>query len=355
MILDPSIIALLTGSLLTSALLLYAAFFAVRIIRHWDLASGSELQVTLERRTYLLTTIMACACTFQILSLFLFIRTADSICTLFVGAMCAAGTLNLNQFGYPALLLKFANFLLAGIWLIVNHADCRGYDYPLIRVKYRLLLVIAPLLLVETAIQGDYFLSLRPHVITSCCGSLFGGQARGIASVMGALPVTPLLALLAVAVVLTLACGVIFRWRVRGDYTFTEEPLVAEYDLAYSWWQERGGYAFACLAGVTLVVGVMALISAIPVYVYALPTHHCPFCMLHREYGHVGFLLFVTLLGGGVTGIGVGTLQPFRSKASLAALLPAIQRRLALTAMILYGVFGGVVAWQVIFSELRLW
>jgi hypothetical protein len=354
MILHPSIIALLTGSLLASAMLLYAAFFAVLILRFWNLASGSELQLSLERRTYLLATVMSCTFVFQILSLFLFIATADSICTMFVGAMCAAGTLNLNPFGYPTLLLKLVNFLLGGLWLIVNHADSKGYDYPLIRVKYLLLLVIAPLLMAETVVMGSYFLSLQPHVITSCCGSLFGGATHGIASVMAALPVKPLLTALAVAITLTLACGGYFRWQVKWGYTLVDEPAVAGYDPDYRWWQERGGYLFAATAAVTFAIGVAALISAIPVYVYALPTHHCPFCMLHREYGHVGYLLYVTLLGGGVAGLGVGALQPFRGVESLATVLPAIQRRLTLTAMILFGAFGGVALWQIMVSELRL-
>ena len=55
--------------------------------------------------------------------------------------MCAAGTLNVNAYGYPTLVLKVLNCLLAGIWLILNHADNRADDYPLIRKKYALLLL----------------------------------------------------------------------------------------------------------------------------------------------------------------------------------------------------------------------
>ena len=69
------------------------------------------------------------------LSLFLFIYTADSLSPLFVGAMCAAGSFQVNGFGYPALLLKFAACLLAGLWLIVNHTDNKAYDYPLTRFR----------------------------------------------------------------------------------------------------------------------------------------------------------------------------------------------------------------------------
>jgi hypothetical protein len=87
---------------------------------------------------------MAWAFGFQILSFFLLVYLADELHRLFVGAMCAAGTLNVNEYGYPALVLKLLNCVLAGVWLILNYTDSQGRDYPLIRRKYSLLLVIAP-------------------------------------------------------------------------------------------------------------------------------------------------------------------------------------------------------------------
>jgi hypothetical protein len=57
----------------------YSVYEGVRIIRHWDIDSGSEYQLDLERRTYLISTLMAYAMGFQLLSLFLFIYTADTL------------------------------------------------------------------------------------------------------------------------------------------------------------------------------------------------------------------------------------------------------------------------------------
>lgn len=330
MILHPAIIALCSSSLLTSAILLYAAFFAVRILRRWDLSSGSELQVALEHRTYLISTIMACSMIFQLLSLFLFIHTADGLSTLFKGAMCAAGTLNLNAFGYPALLLKLGTFLLAGLWLVINRIDNRGYDYPLIRIKYLLLLIITPLVLVESLVQGLYFFLMKPHVITSCCGSLFGTESKGLAPTLALIPEIPLLAALTAVVLFLLTVG---AWHCR---TGRSAALFSAASLA----------AFLC--------GAVALVSALPVYVYALPSHHCPFCMLQREYGYVGYLFYVTLLGGAVCGIGAGLLQRFSSIKSLSSSLPSFQRRLIVNAMLLFAIFLAVAFWQVYFSELRL-
>ena len=118
--------------------MLYASVFGAQILRRWDLRSGSELQLGLERKTYLISTLLAFVFSVELLSLFLFVFTADALRTFFVGAMCAAGTLHVNGFGYPALLLKIVNFVLAGTWLVLNAADIRGYDYPADEKKVRL-------------------------------------------------------------------------------------------------------------------------------------------------------------------------------------------------------------------------
>ncbi len=150
MILHPAIIALMLVSLLISGMILYASFFGIRIIRRWDMESGSEEQLALERSTYLISTILSYVLVFQIGSLFLYIYTADSLHQLFVGAMCAAGTLNVDPYGYPTFLLKILNFILAGLWLIINYTDNRAHDYPLVKKKYWMLLFLAPLIVTDS-------------------------------------------------------------------------------------------------------------------------------------------------------------------------------------------------------------
>ena len=50
MLFQPAIIALLLASGVAVAMLAAAAPFAVQVIRQWDIASGSERQLALERR-----------------------------------------------------------------------------------------------------------------------------------------------------------------------------------------------------------------------------------------------------------------------------------------------------------------
>jgi hypothetical protein len=330
MILNPSILALFVSSLLISLMTIYAACYGVLILRRWDISSGSELQLALERRTYLISTIVSYFLAFQLVSLFLFIQTADSICHLFVGAMCAVGTLTVNSFGYPTLLLKIVTFIMAGLWLILNHADNQGYDYPLIRAKYLLLLIMAPFILSETVVQGIYFLRLRPDIITSCCGSLFSLSSQGIASEILAMPSIPAKILFYSSMVATFTAGA--RLFLNG----------------------KGGYLFASLSGITFVVSITSIISFISLYFYEMPSHHCPFCILQKEYGYVGYPLYILMLLGSVTGLGVGLLQPFRKKESLENIIPAIQRKLAAISVISFFIFTLIVTWQILFSSFKL-
>ena len=330
MILHPAIIALIGVSAVVSAMSLSGAFFGIRIIRRWDLASGSEEQLLLERRTYLISTILTYVFVFEIGSLFLFIYTADSLHTLFVGAMCAAGSLYVNPYGYPAFLLKILNVILAGLWLIVNHVDNRAYDYPLIRKKYGFLALLTPLILSEAVVQTLYFTQMKADVITSCCGSLFSSGGTGVSADIAALPAKPMMAVFALVLGLTLATGCVYR--LKG----------------------RLGMLFSFASALFFLVACLSFLSFISSYFYELPTHHCPFCVLQREYGYVGYLLYAALLIGVVSGLGVGALMPFRGIASLAGIVPAVQQRLAASCLIAYLHFAGLAVYRMLSTDFTL-
>ena len=150
-------------------------------MRHWDIRSGSQRQLELERRTYLVSTLLGFVFVTQLVALLLFVFNADRMSVMFVGAMCAVGTLNVNPFGFPALLAQILVFFLASSWLVVNDVDTRARDYPLARIKYGLLLAILPFVVAALSLQLRYFLGLKADVITSCCGSLFSTESSNLA------------------------------------------------------------------------------------------------------------------------------------------------------------------------------
>lgn len=330
MIVNPAIITLIGMSLLTAGFAVYSCAWGIRIDRHWNLASGSRGQLILERRTHLIATILGYLLGLEIFSLFLFTYTADHLHPMFVGAMCAAGTLNVNDYGYPTLVVKMASVLACGIWLIVNQCDNRAEDYPLIRFKYRLLVVVTLLVVLGAILQINYFKGLTAHVITSCCGTLFSSEAQTITGTIAALPPGGMRIVFFAGMVLQIRA--VIHLLVTG----------------------RGGTMLGWISAVTFIVAILSVISFISLYYYALPTHHCPFDLLQVQYGFVGYPLYAAIFGAAIAGMGVGILDPFSPISSLAGIVPALQRRYAWVVLVAAMTATAIAAYPMIFSDFRL-
>ncbi len=330
MLFNPAIIALISGSLLVTAFAFYALLTALRILKHWNIQSGSELQLLLERKTYLISTVCTYVLVFELFSLILFIATAEHMHDLFVGAMCAAGSLNINDYGYVTLVVKILTFVICGVWMIINHTDNQAHDYPLIRPKYKLLILLTLMIGLDTILQIKYFMGLRADVITSCCGIIFGEESQGITGSMAALAPSTTMIIFYVVLILTMRVGIGFI--VTG----------------------RGAAVFGLAAGVATVVSLAAVISFISVYYYELPTHHCPFCLLQKDYHYIGYPLYLSLLMAGTTGMGTGVIERLKGPQSLSTLIPALQRRFCLLSMGGFLVFTLIASYPIFFADFIL-
>lgn len=332
MIFQPAIIALLLAAGLSLTMLLVAAPFAVQVIRHWDIASGSERQLRLERLTYLFSTLVAFVCLVQILAALLFVFNADKMSVMFVGAMCAVGALNVNEFGFPALYLQLALFFLAALWLAINHADSRARDYPLVRLKYALLIAAIPLFAASLALQLRYFLGLKADVITSCCGSMFSADATSLASEVGALAPGPALIVFygALAAAVGLAA---WHWRRRDD---------------------ASGYAAGLGSLAAFVASIAGILAFVSLYIYEHPNHHCPFCILKPDYEYRGYGLYIPLFAAAAAGMSAGVLRLFARRPSLAQVVPPLTARLAAAAAIGYVAFALIASLMIWQSKLIL-
>jgi len=330
MLFEPSILALELVSLTSSSMILLATVFSFQVIRHWDITSGSERQLILERRTYLISTLLTFACAVQIASLVFFIMTCESITTRFVGAMCATGVLNVNPYGWPALFLKILVFFTSAAWLFLNHLDNKAHDYPLIRVKSLLLLFMAPLFFLETGYVFSYFLNLKPDVITSCCGSLFSAAATGVAAeISGISPKTAMVAL-------GLSGAAVIITGLRYEFC------------------SRGGWFYGGLTIIVFVTGIAAIVSFISLYVYELPHHHCPFCILKSGYNFIGYFLFVPLFVGTAAGIGVVISLSCSRMKSLQGFVPSMASRFIRISMVMFLLFYAVSGFIVLSSNLTM-
>jgi hypothetical protein len=329
-LLNPSILALIIVSTVVTCMTLLAAVFGLHLLRSWDISSGSEKQLRLERRTYLISTLIAFAFLAELISLLLFVYNAEQMSSQFVGAMCATGVLNVNGWGWPALYLKITLFFAAAAWLILNRIDNRAYDYPLIRVKYGLLLLILPLMLAETVVQTTFFLQMEPDIITSCCGSLFTPEGEGVASEISGIEPSTSLLLLVLSAFAVFASGGWYLWRGRGALAYCTSSLAA------------------------FPVALVAIVSCVALYIYEHPHHHCPFCILKGGHGFIGYYLYLPLFVATALALGTGAVAPFRRIPSLVEIIAAESRRFIGIAMFGMLIFYSVASYAILSSNLTM-
>jgi len=332
MILHPGILGLLITAVLVLGLVLYGAYLGAIVLVRWDLDSSSEEQLALERKTYLLSTLMGHAMALEILSALIFLYTLEDIHAIFVGAMCATGTLNANPVGWWVLGAKILGLLFCAVWIVLNRIDQRAEDYPLTRLKYGLLLLLAPLLALETWLLFRFFLGLDPSVITSCCGTLFSGSGAGVGAEIAGLPAFPLMIAFFGGTAVYLAAGTLNLRQARP----------------------RLRYLLAGLSLSMLGISLASIIAFISSYHYELPTHHCPFCILQADYRYIGYPMYLTLFAATFYGLMVGIAEPLRRVASVEGVIAAAQPRWTRLSMLLFGLFVVIAAWPMVFSDFTL-
>ena len=330
MLLNPGIMALVMVSAVVCLMLLLASGFAVRVLLHWDINSGSERQLGLERQTYLISTLLIWAFGFELMSLLLFVYNAESMSGQFVGAMCATGVLNVNAWGWPTLFVKMAVFFFGATWLTLNHLDNQGYDYPLVRQKYFLLLAILPLAIAKFVRQLLYFSNMDIAVITSCCGTMFSSQADGLAAEVSALPPKTMMLLFSLIGAMVIACGLWVALR------------------------RQGARLFALLASTAFVIGLMSIVSFIALYIYEHPHHHCPFCILKSGHGYAGYVLYIPLFIATASALGAGMVSFWRHVPSLNSAVERLLPRLGWLAVICFALFYLAAFWSVTTSNLTM-
>ncbi|PID81418.1 hypothetical protein CSB20_03085 [bacterium DOLZORAL124_64_63] len=247
---------------------LVAFVSALEILRGWDFQQVSSAQYRLEKRAYLVVLIILFLLTAKLALLPFFAYAVDKLAVIIPGAMCGAGVINANAYGSVLLKLKIGVLFLSGLWLLVNRTDLQATDYPFFKVKLRLYLAIFGFVVLETLLDFLYFANISTLTPVQCCSVIFGISGGADALPLG-LQTGSLLQIFYLLFVLILVLS------------------VARYSLI----SLVANAAF-------LFFAYHAVVDFFGTYIYALPTHKCPFCMLQQEYHFVGYLVWGSLFLG---------------------------------------------------------
>jgi len=266
--LNNQVIVYLLSEAVLLGLLTIAFLVTVGILRHWDFGSFSERQFALERRAYLVMTILGFVFAIKFLLVVYFVFTIDNLAVLVPGAMCAAGVISANDYGLNLLLVKLLLLFFLLLWMALNRYDLEAKQYPIFRQKSWLFIGIFLLVLLEGWLDIAYFSHIDLRAPVSCCSALFG-QLEGANPLPFGLDIPKLLVLYYLLFTVTIASMLLHQKAV----TLLSATLF-------------------------MVVSYYAVVYFFGTYVYELPTHKCPFCMMQREYYYVGYLIWGTLFIG---------------------------------------------------------
>ena len=257
-------------------LLLLSTFSIVitfKILKNWDFEKTTSSQYNLEKQNYLVSTIIFFTILVKIILFLFFINSLDDLSNIVAGAMCSAGIINANGYGNFLLILKIFIIFGFGIWLIIDKLDLKAITYPYLKIKYYLFSFIFLLIVCEFILEILYFSNISLEKPVLCCSVVFG-QTNSTNGLPFGLNTNLLLILFYLFYLLIILSSI----NKNAIISFISNFI----------------FLFIAYFSVTYFFGT---------YIYQLPTHKCPFCMLQKEYFYIGYFIWGSLFLGIFFGI----------------------------------------------------
>ena len=253
--------------------LFIAIYFTSIILKKWEFYSTTSTQYKLEKKSYLVTVIIYFTLIVKLFLVPYFAYTIDILSAIVPGAMCGAGVISSNDYGESLLILKVILLFFISFWLIINKLDIQKKDFPYLKKKFLFFLIIAIFIIVEFILDILYFSNISTLSLATCCSAIYSSDSS-----LDPLPFG-----------LNLKSLLILFYLL---YIFTFISNI-----------KQRPYLSALLNISFLYISYYAILYFFGTYIYELPTHHCPFCMLQKDYNYIGYMIFITLFLGTFFGI----------------------------------------------------
>ncbi len=307
MILLPEVISILILNSLFFIFATIAFFISIKIAIYWDFNKSTKEQYRLEKESFLVSTIIKYIFILKIPLFLFFIFTLDKISDLITGAMCASGVITATSYGVYLLTIKLLNIYIFGLWLSISYLDIRREDLPYTKIKFELFIVAYIFFIIELILMWLMFSSIDIDKIVSCCGTLFSSSSN---STIGDIIRIKQSTLLTIFYITSLLLFIFYRYRVK--------------------------YLFAITNILFITISIISLISFFGTYIYELPTHHCPFCFLQKDYYYIGYLIYTLLFIGSFSGLNSGVMEALGEDASKSYRYSLIFNSLYIVLVTLY-------------------
>jgi hypothetical protein len=333
MLLNSWSIALLICSAGVLFIIGLASLTAVKVLIYWDSSSDSEKQIELEGQTWLSAALVQYGLVIQVISLVLLVMAAEDFANMIAGAMCATGSFLANDYGTKVLYAKIAGIFFYGFWIVLHRLDMHSEYYPLIRIKYIYLVTVLPLLVLDSYWLINYLAKLEPDIITSCCGVVFSDKnLKGNFISLASSPIKLVFVFYVSAIVLTISGFFLRKKMVKINSSW---KMLCHVIYGGGW---------LCFFPLSLVV-ITTFFSS---YIYAMPSHNCPFDMLKSQYNGIGYPIYLSLFGAAFLAMSSGLTELLRNKPGLSSPVLSFQKFAIGTSLLLLFIFVALVTYPVL-------
>ena len=283
MLLMPEVLSILILDIIFLIFGSIAFILSIKIFFKWDINSTSKKQYKLEKQSFLTATIIKYIFALKLPLFLFFIFTLDKISNVLTGAMCAAGVVDATEYGTYLFILKLLNIYLFGFWLVIHYIDIKNEHLSKTRLKFGFFILAFFVFITEIALEITMFTAIDIDKIVSCCGSLYSSSSTSYISNIFLID-TPILLSLFYGNFALIVILYFFKQRIASlaKYLFTIANLFF------------------------IIVSIISLIAFFGTYIYELPTHHCPFCFLQKDYNYVGYFIYILLFIGTFNGVIIG-------------------------------------------------
>jgi len=260
-ILSPKVLTVIFIDIFLFLWQFYAFINALVFIKKYK-KDFSQTQYKLEKKSYFISTVISLSIYIKFFSLIFFIYVLDDLSLLLKGAMCAAGVIDSNNYGEIVLALKILNIFLAFLWIDLHKKDELTKNYKYIKIKMVLFSFLFLLFLAEVYTEVMFFLHIEIFSPLQCCVILFKGEENSFLH---------------------------FFKSINILYIFFIN-LTIIFMLLYK--KSKTVFFFSILH---VYISYYAITYFFSSYIYMLPSHKCPFCLLQWDYKYIGYIIYLFL------------------------------------------------------------